>query len=72
VGGGEPPRHSTALRVYGARMQRPGQSATERDVTWPAHVRGEIRRGLASPLGSRRCALHQLVMSGWSRGDVSS
>jgi hypothetical protein len=28
-----------------ARVQRPGQPATERDVTWPAHVRVEIRRG---------------------------
>ena len=28
-----------------ARVQRPGQPATEREVTWPAHVRVEIRRG---------------------------
>ena len=28
-----------------ARVRRPGQPATERDVTWPAHVRVEIRRG---------------------------
>jgi hypothetical protein len=27
-----------------ARVRRPGQPATERDVTWPAHVRVEIRR----------------------------
>jgi hypothetical protein len=30
-----------------ARVSRPGQQATERDVTWPAHVRVEIRRGPA-------------------------
>jgi hypothetical protein len=28
-----------------AKVQRPGQPATERDVTQPAHVRVEIRRG---------------------------
>jgi hypothetical protein len=28
-----------------ARVRRVEQPATERDVTWPAHVRVEIRRG---------------------------
>jgi hypothetical protein len=28
-----------------ARVRRMEQPATERDVTWPAHVRVEIRRG---------------------------
>jgi hypothetical protein len=28
-----------------ARIQRPGIPETERDMTWPAHVRVEIRRG---------------------------
>jgi hypothetical protein len=28
-----------------ARGQHPDQPAAERDVTWPAHVRVEIRRG---------------------------
>ena len=27
-----------------ARIQRPGVPETERDMTWPAHVRIEIRR----------------------------
>jgi hypothetical protein len=27
-----------------ARIQRPGVPETERDMTWPAHVRVEIRR----------------------------
>jgi hypothetical protein len=27
-----------------ARVTRPGQPGAERDVTWPAHVRVEIRR----------------------------
>ena len=27
-----------------ARMQRPGLPETERDMTWPAHVRVDIRR----------------------------
>jgi hypothetical protein len=30
-----------------ARVQQAVESATERDVTWPAHVRVEIRRGLS-------------------------
>ena len=30
-----------------ARVQRAVEPATERDVTWPAHVRVEIRRGLS-------------------------
>ena len=28
-----------------ARIQRPGLPETERDMTWPAHVRVDIRRG---------------------------
>jgi hypothetical protein len=28
-----------------ARIQRPGLPETERDMTWPAHVRVAIRRG---------------------------
>ena len=28
-----------------ARVRRAGEPAVERDVTWPAHVRVEIRRG---------------------------
>jgi hypothetical protein len=28
-----------------AAVQRPGLPETERDVTWPAHVRVEVRRG---------------------------
>jgi hypothetical protein len=28
-----------------ARVRRAGEPAIERDVTWPAHVRVEIRRG---------------------------
>jgi hypothetical protein len=28
-----------------AKVRRPEQPAAERDVTWPAHVRVEIRRG---------------------------
>ena len=28
-----------------ARVQRAGRPETERDMTWPAHVRVEIRRG---------------------------
>jgi hypothetical protein len=28
-----------------ARIQRPGLPESERDMTWPAHVRVDIRRG---------------------------
>ena len=28
-----------------ARIRRPGLPETERDMTWPAHVRVDIRRG---------------------------
>src|SRR6185436_4718092 len=32
-----------------ARIRRPGLPETERDMTWPAHVRVEIRRGEKPP-----------------------
>jgi hypothetical protein len=31
-----------------ARIQRPGLPESEREITWPAHVRVEIRRGAGS------------------------
>ena len=31
-----------------ARIQRPGLPESERDMTWPAHVRVDIRRGPTS------------------------
>jgi hypothetical protein len=31
-----------------ARIQRPGVPETEREITWPAHVRVEIQRGGAN------------------------
>jgi hypothetical protein len=32
-------------RALRARIQRPGLPESEREMTWPAHVRVEIRRG---------------------------
>ena len=40
--------HPAALRggkSLRARIQRPGLPESEREMTWPAHVRVEIRRG---------------------------
>jgi hypothetical protein len=34
-----------------ARIRRPGLPETERDMTWPAHVRVDIRRGQKPPDG---------------------
>jgi hypothetical protein len=31
-----------------AKIQRPGVPETEREITWPAHVRVEIQRGGAN------------------------
>ena len=39
--------HPAALhggKTLRASVQRPGQPATEREVTWPAHVRLDVRR----------------------------
>jgi hypothetical protein len=40
--------HPAALhggKTLRARIRRPGLPETERDMTWPAHVRVDIRRG---------------------------
>jgi hypothetical protein len=36
-------------KVLRARIQRPGLPESEREMTWPAHVRVEIRRGQGQP-----------------------
>jgi len=32
-----------------ARIQRPGLPESEREMTWPAHMRVEVRRGRGQP-----------------------
>jgi hypothetical protein len=41
---GEPPATLHGAKSLRARVRRTEQPAAERDVTWPAHVRVEIRR----------------------------
>jgi hypothetical protein len=36
-------------KVLRARIQRPGLPESEREMTWPAHLRVEIRRGSTLP-----------------------
>jgi hypothetical protein len=38
-----------SAKVLRARIQRPGLPESEREMTWPAHVRVEIRRGQGQP-----------------------
>jgi|RhiMethySRZTD1v2_1073278.scaffolds.fasta_scaffold2342034_2 hypothetical protein len=47
MGGGEPSRDAARREESAGLDTTSGTAATERDVTWPAQVRVEIRRGLS-------------------------
>jgi hypothetical protein len=46
-----------------ARIRRPGLPETERDMTWPAHVRVDIHRGPGGVPG--RVEIRMAHSSGW-------
>ena len=43
------PENMRGGKTLRARIQREGRPETEREVTWPAHVRIDIRRASAPP-----------------------